>query len=272
LQTRRTPGLKSKPRPTSVMRPPRHCVSAPSILIGVGAAILLIATDATSQTTTQLWTNVTLDWVKGDRLTYEIDIEPKTLISAPPDQPGWTSVEVTSTGEVTISRWMDVLGEIVAGRTKQTDDLDTTELTARVGVRLHLFSRDLFGEHLPKRRFVIRGLVRVESRNFFYSNDASADSTVRFRNRIEMLYPINRGRIGDDGALYVQADWEKFIPLNDPQERFANRERIRAGIGFRASRAWRFAALYIRNRSRDTTSDAFMTTDHVADFQIKRLW
>jgi len=242
-----------------------------SILIGVGTAIVLSATPALAQTT-QLWANVTLNWAKNDRLTYEIDLEPKTLISAPPDQPGWTSIDVKSSAELTATKWLDVLAELVAGLTKQTDDLDTTELTARIGVRLHLLSREILGAYLPKRRLVIRDLVRVESRNFFYSDDTPTDSTVRFRNRVEGLYPINRRSVADDGAIHVQADWEWFIPLGDPRERFANRERIRTGIGFRESRAWRFTALYIWTRSRDTTSEPFTTTEHIVDFQITRAW
>jgi len=64
---------------------------------------------------------------------------------------------------------LDLIGELVAGRTKQTDDLDTTELTVRGGLRFHLFSRQrrlLFNEIFPKRRLVIRDLVQIESRNF----------------------------------------------------------------------------------------------------------
>jgi hypothetical protein len=60
---------------------------------------------AFAQTNLQLWGNVTLDWVKSDRLTYEFDIEPKVLVN--------------------------------------------------FGLR----------EQVPKRRVVVRDLVRVESRN-----------------------------------------------------------------------------------------------------------
>ena len=51
---------------------------------------------------------------------------------------------------------------------------------------------------------------------------------------------MNRPRMTDNGASYLAADWEWFIPVDDPDERFANRQRIRAGIGYRRSFAWRF--------------------------------
>ena len=74
---------------------------------------------------------------------------------------------------------------------------------------------------------------------------------VRFRNRLELQVPLNRERMIEDGARYVLADWEWFVPLDDPEERFANRQRVRAGIGYRRSLNWRLEALYIWTRSHD---------------------
>ena len=53
------------------------------------ACCLLLSASSTAfaQTNLQLWGNVTLDWVKSDRLTYEFDIEPKVLLYAPDDEP-----------------------------------------------------------------------------------------------------------------------------------------------------------------------------------------
>jgi hypothetical protein len=95
---------------------------------------------------------------------------------------------------------------------------------------------------------------------------------VRFRNRLEFLSPINKPKLTDDGARYVLADWEWYIPLSDPSERFNNRQRIRAGIGYRRSFAWRYQLIYMWTRSRDTTSEGFTTSDNIIDFQIKRVF
>jgi hypothetical protein len=111
------------------------------------------------------------------------------------------------------------------------------------------------------------------SRNFFYSGgDVESDSTVRFRNRLEFLLPLNKARITDDGARYFLADWEWFIPLDDPDERFANRQRIRTGIGYRRSFNWRYELLYIWTRSRDTTDQGFSTTENIINVRVKRLF
>ena len=76
----------------------------------------------------------------------------------------------------------------------------------------------------------------------------------------------------DDDVRYLLADWEWFIPLDDPEERFANRQRVRAGIGYRRSLNWRFEALYIWTRSRDATDEDFRTSDHIMNLRVKRVF
>ena len=229
-----------------------------------------------AQATTQLWGNLTFDWVKSDRLVYELDFEPKALLDKPEGDPGWWNLDVTPNVEYSVRRWLDLVGETTIGHTQQTDDVDSTEVTPRFGVRFHLFSRAMRFhplEQAPRRRIVWRDLVRVESRNFFYSGgDVASESTVRFRNRLEFLMPLNKERITDDGARYLLADWEWFIPLDDPEERFANRQRIRAGLGYRRSFNWRYELLYIWTRSRDTIEDGFSTTENIIDIRVKRLF
>ena len=239
-------------------------------------AVLLAATAADAQTTTQLWGNLTFDWVKSDRLVYELDFEPKALLVAPEGDPGWWNLDVTPNVEYSPASWVDLVADTTVGSTRQTDDVDTIEVTPRLGVRLHLFSRVRMRqprERTPLRRVVVRDLVRVEYRNFFYSGgDTDSDSTVRFRNRLEFQVPLNKPRMTEDGARYVLADWEWFIPLDDPEERFANRQRVRAGFGYRRNFNWRFELLYLWTRSRNTIDDGFSTTENIIDIRVKRLF
>ena len=148
--------------------------------------------------------------MKSDRLVYELDIEPKALVAAPDDQPDWRNLDVTPNVEYSLKRWLDLVGDLTVGRTMQTDDVDSTEVTPRIGVRFHLFSRTALlhaREQTPQRHIVVRELVRFESRNFFYSGgDVENESTYRFRNRLEFLMPLNKPRITDDGAKYWLAD------------------------------------------------------------------
>ena len=209
---------------------------------------------------------------------YELDIEPKVLLARPEGDPGWRNLDVTPNVEFSPTGWLDLVGEVATGYTHQTDDVNSTEVSPRAGARFHLFSRarargGFLPERAPLRRVVVRNLVRVESRNLFYSGaETRTDSSVRFRNRLEFLVPLNTEKLTIDGTRYLLADWEWFIPLEDPTERFANKQRTRTGFGYRRSFAWRFEALYIWTRSRQTIDEEFDTSDHIIDIRVKRVW
>jgi hypothetical protein len=238
--------------------------------------LLMCAPVASAQTTTPLWGNLTFNWVKSERLVYELDFEPKALVDPSGGEPDWRNLDVTPNVEYALRPWLDLVADMTIGRTLQTNSVNSAEVTPRFGVRFHLFSRaQQFRvlEQAPRRRLVVRDLLRVESRNFFYSGgDTDSDSTVRFRNRLEFLVPLNRERITDDGARYVLADWEWFVPLDDPEERFASRQRIRTGIGYRRSWNWRYEVLYIWTRSRNTVDEEFSTNENIIDIRVRRLF
>jgi hypothetical protein len=244
--------------------------------VALVAMLLMCAPVASAQTTTQLWGNFTFNWVKSDRLVYELDFEPKALLAAPEGEPTWRNLDVTPNVEYSLRPWLDLVADTTVGRTMQSDDLDSTEVTPRLGVRFHLFSRAQqfrVVEQAPRRRIVVRDLVRVESRNFFYSGgDTESESSVRFRNRLEFLLPLNKERITDDGARYWLADWEWFVPLDNPDERFGSRQRIRTGIGYRRSFNWRYELLYIWTRSRNTLDEGFSTTENIINVRVKRVF
>ena len=187
----------------------------------------------------QIWGNLTLDWIKSHQLTFGVDIEPKVLVSKPSDDPGWATLDVTPSLEYSRGNWFDMIGETLVARTKQTDEENSTEITPRIGFRFHILSNlenDFLKEKLPKRRLVVRDLIRLEWRNLYYSTDKPNSSSLRLRNRVEMSYPMNRRRLTDDGATYVTGDAEWFWTEEDPDERYASKQRVRVGIGHRHSR------------------------------------
>jgi hypothetical protein len=80
---------------------------------------------------------------------------------------------------------MDLLGEVVLGRTHQTDDVNSFELAPRIGVRFHVFSRDVRNlrptrEKVPRHRVVVRDTMRLEWRNLYYSGAQPNESSGRF--------------------------------------------------------------------------------------------
>jgi hypothetical protein len=253
-------------------------MSGPSTVLVASLLLVTTVQPVAAQTNGQLWGNLTFDWVRSKNLTLELDVQPKVLVAAPSTEPGWWTLDVIPSVEYALQPWLDVIGQLGTGYTHQTDEVDSTEFTPRLGIHLHVFSRDEprlihIHERPPKRRIVIRDRMLTEWRNFFYSRAGSgSDSTVRFRNRLEFQISLNKPKLTDDGANYLLSDWEWFIPLDDPTERFANRQRIRAGYGHRRSVKWRFEVLYIWGRSRDTTNEGFKTSDHIIDLRVKRVF
>src|SRR6185436_12410150 len=136
------------------------------------ALVLLTALSVEAQPDFQLWANFKFEWDQSHRTTITVDAEPKVLVWAPAGDPGWATLDVTPSIEYKRGPWFDAIGEFLVGRTKQTDDLDSTELTPRIGFRLHLLSNlrdDLHKERQPRRRLVLRDLLRFEYRNLTYS-------------------------------------------------------------------------------------------------------
>jgi hypothetical protein len=70
---------------------------------------------------------------------------------------------------------------------------------------------------------------------------------------------------------YLLADREGFIPLDDPEERFANGQRVGAGIGYRRSLNWRFEAC-ISGPPRGMPDENFRTSDHIMNLRVMRVF
>jgi hypothetical protein len=243
------------------------------VLASIGAA------DA--QTNLQIWGDLSLNWLRSERLAYALDLEPQAVAAnTEKDAAGWWTFAVTPNVEYSPKKWLDVIAEVGTGHTQQTDGLRSFELTPRGGFRFHLFSRDVSRvldtlnpvERPPTRRVVLRDRLLVEQRNLFYNRDEPTSSTVRVRNRLECQIALNRAKVTDDGARTLLADWEWFLPLDDPEERFASRQRIRAGVAFRRDFAWRAELVYVWTRSRNTIDEPFSTSDNAISFTVRRFY
>lgn len=74
-----------------------------------------------------------------------------------------------------------------------------------------------------------------------------------------------------DNLWYLILDVEQFVVLDqDVQERFANRFRLRTGLGYRVNYGLRLEFMYTMQRSKNTIDGDFTTSDNIFRFRIKQ--
>lgn len=243
------------------------------------ACVMGWCASAAAQATGQAWGNVTLDWLTTNRLSYEVDIEPKAQVFVHTGQTRWGDVDVTPHAEYALTSWIDVLGEVDVAYQAQSDETNSMTMMPRLGAQLHILHRLLQGagghgatnEKLPRRRAVVSTLLRLEHEDTFYSTDAAAKSLWQLRDRLEFAYSLNRAKTTDDGAIYVMSDGELFMPIDQPAGGGTVSEvRMRGGVGYRESFGWRYEALYIWNGERTPHTGAMAVSSHAIDVRIRR--
>jgi uncharacterized protein DUF2490 len=235
-----------------------------------GQARTVAASSTESAVPVELWGNVTLDFPKGDRWLFETDFEPKTLISGGEK---WRNVDVTPLTEFYPRPWIDFVGETTFGYTRQTDDVNTRELTPRIGFRLNVLNNLREGEHFPIHplgRVRLATLVRFEYRNFRYSDGSPSQHSWRFRARVELKFGINHADYSLDKSLYGIFDAEGFVSLGEGvSEHFASKARMRSGLEYRLRYGTRFEILYIRDWHRDTKDSPRQPAADILDLRLK---
>ena len=245
------------------------------VLVLAGVSDAARAQGDTAGPSTQVWANFTPGRAISERLYLELDVEPKWQVTSGEE---WRNLDLTPLVEAYPFSWLDLESEATVGRTHQRDGLDTFEVTPRVGARFNLFAKFARAvsarEHrLPLTRVAISTLVRLEWRNFFYS-DATPDShSWRLRARFEGKLALNHKHLTDDRTLYAIADAEYYAPLgNDIEERYVNKVRVRMGAGYRSSKSTRLEILYIRDWNRAAPGAAAAEDTQAIDLRLKRFF
>ena len=146
--------------------------------------------------------------------------------------------------------------------TVQQEDLSTFEVRPVVGVRL---------SWRPNPRLVLRNRDLAEFRVIEFLGSDSSQTSLRLRFRAEIRAALNRPVLaGSTDLLYGLADIEGFLNVGAaPSERFLNRMRIRAGLGYRFNYWWTVEGIYTLQVSRNTLSALEPDThDHILRFRL----
>lgn len=265
----------------SVDRFERACALLLAVALGMGEAHAQSSAsgDASSGPSSQIWLNLTPGTNVGQRWYLELDVEPKLQVT---EGEQWRNLDVTPLVEFYPTDWVDLEAEATVGSTHQRDGGNTFEVTPRVGARLHLFSKmapyrpglpGLRYERLPLTRLGISTLLRLESRNFFFSDGTVNSHQWRARVRLESKVALNRPKLSDDRTLYAMADAEYFAPLEDDvPERYVNKIRVRLGLGYRFPAATKLELLYIRDSNRSSPHAEAAVDAQAFNLRVKLLF
>lgn len=175
----------------------------------------------------------------------------------------WRALDLQVTPEYSITQHVDVMGAMLVSRTFQEESLTTFEVREMIGARFHF---------TPNRRILTRLLVRFENRNIQNREADEWGSSNRLRFRAESVIPLNKPTMfSGDNLWYAILDAEAFVVMDqDAEERFANRLRIRTGVGYRINYGLRLEFVYTLQRSRNALEADFQTTDNIFRFRIKQ--
>jgi hypothetical protein len=205
----------------------------------------------------QIWFEYMLNFPFANSFNLENAVAYSTVLG----DPKWRAFDCTPTFEWSVTDRIDILGAVTLGYTAQTESENTFEIRPALGTRIHI---------TPHKRILTRLLLRYEQRNFKNLEADEWTQVWRPRARIESLIPINQSSYFKDKLWYGIVDAEWFFAKDDVDERFANRFRLRTGIGYRLSYSLRFEFVYTLQQSRNQVEDGTVTTDNIFRIRIKQ--
>ncbi len=221
--------------------------------------LVLFVTKSTSlnaQTNEQLWIEYMLNIPFANSFNVENAFTYSTLLG----QPKWRAYDYNATLEYSISPNFDLVGSALISYTEQTESYNTLELRPMLGTRIYF---------TPNQRIQTRLLLRLEQRNFQNLETKEWDNVIRPRVRAEVVVPINQKSYFENNLWYAIADAEWIFVKTDVDERFANRFRLRAGLGYRLNYSFRFELLYMNQQSKNGIDEDFSSIDNIIRIRLK---
>jgi hypothetical protein len=226
------------------------------IILVVAAVAFSSRAAAQDDVTEQLWFEYMLEYPFANSFNLENSFTYSTLLG----EPKWRAFDYSPSLEWSITQHIDLIGQAVFSYTAQTESYNTFEVRPILGTKLYF---------TPNRRIQTRLLIRMEQRNFKNLDDGEWTHTFRPRIRAEIIAPINRKTIYEDKMWYGIVDGEALFTNDDINERFANKFRLRLGVGYRLSYGYRFEFIFMSQDSRTGTDEDLTTSDNIFRFRVK---
>lgn len=228
-----------------------------SSLLLVGVAFVLGA-PVYGQQLSQAWAELLIDRpFKGKNLIEVGMMYQRQIHDANP----WQAISVTPDYERSVNRYLDLIGNATLSYTRQNDTFNTLEITPSLGARLYF---------TPGKRVELRFMARGEYRYFYLQEEDRFQRSGRIRLRPELIIPINRPSYNLNKQWYAITDFEYFLVLDQQvSERYANKIRYRAGLGYRFNFNFRVEMLYMYQKSRNEIGTGFDNRDSILRLRMK---
>jgi len=156
-------------------------------------------------------------------------------------------------------KWLELTGAVWFIYVHQPELPDLFETRPIVGIKV---------KHDIWRGIRLSDYFRTEFRTLRNLDTGETLSARRYRDRIQVMIPINHRRLSEDNTWFTFVDAEWFFqkdPLVD--DGFNSRRRYRAGIGWRRNSTWTYQFFYGFQRSR-ISINAPVSTDNIFSFSL----
>jgi len=233
--------------------------------------VFIAIVNAQEEVSQQIWGNIILGYPQSRNLYFELDFEPKTQLSG---EQQWRNIDITPLIEYYPNSWIDITAETVIGNTKQSNNLNTFEVSPRIGIRFHLIQNFWFYaktvERIPLKRLGLSTLIRYEYRSLWYFQEQQSEHQGRLRFRLESKFAINQNSLDKDKTFYIFADMEAYANIGKGiTEAFSSKLRLRIGPAYRVSYSQRFELLFIYDLARNTIEEEASKDAFIVDFRYK---
>src|SRR5436190_302462 len=211
-----------------------------------------------AQNNEQLWLDYQLDHPFRNIYLWEVTASYQNLLSR---GSRWTNYNITPTFEYYGIRKWDLTFSVPYAYRLQSDTLNSYEFDPILEARYNF---------TQGQRVDARLALKYEHRFFHEVEAKDWNNGNRIRIKAEIYVSITQPNLFTDKLLYSFVDYEEFLVLDTQlEERYANRRRLRFGLGYRLSYRDRFELCYTLQASRNQIGDSFNRTDNVIQLRYK---
>jgi long-subunit fatty acid transport protein len=242
---------------------PQGYYKSRKILISLMIFLFLVcATDVYGQSqenvvNQQLWIDIFPHFSVNEKLEYYGDAGYRTIVND-----SWNRIHLRPSLRYKLNKSWEIHGGL--GFFYTFDSSDTNQFEFRPWQAIQL--------NWPKTAHLsIKHLVRIEERLSYTTNNWESSFDLRFRYKLSgKVVPCVSCGLHN---IFIPFYGEMFLPVNDNiVEFYRNRGRAGIGLGYNASKDWRFSLIMNWQKSRAGAEDEFHVTDYIYHLKIFKRW